>query len=145
MKPTVSQESPLVNNLLKLLALHRPIFAQERIYQRVVALVFAEVFCFGRHTVTQLLMTLGLNEWDWTSWHRVYSAGRFNPTAAAQVLFEQSLQYVAPDQVYVVAGDGTQVPRSSRTMEGTSWLRCLLTPCSKWAFTAPNAFSTAVG
>ena len=65
MKSTVSQDSPLVNNLLRLLVRHRRIFDQERTYQRVVALVFAEVFTFGRHTVTQLLMTLGLNEWDW--------------------------------------------------------------------------------
>lgn len=131
MPPTVPQDSPLVNHLLQLLALHRPLFSQERIYQRVVALVFAELFTFGRHTVTQLLMTLGLNEWDWSAWYRLFSAERFDVEGAAQVLFEQTLQYVPADGVYVVAGDGTQVPRSSQRMEGSSWLHCLLTPVFK--------------
>ena len=157
MKSTVSQDSPLVNNLLRLLVRHRRIFDQERTYQRVVALVFAEVFTFGRHTVTQLLMTLGLNEWDWTGWYRLYSGRRFDPAAAAEVLFEETLTHVACDQVYVVAGDGTQVPRSSQTMEGTSWLRCLLTPVFKmgihraqrffngsWLVPAEQGYSRAV-
>lgn len=32
------------------------------------------------------------------------------------------------DQVYVVGGDATQTPRSSRKMEGSGWLRNLRTP-----------------
>lgn len=131
MKSTVPQDRPLVNNLLKLLAAHRPIFGQERIYERVVALVLAEVFTFGRHTVTQLLMSLGLNEQDWSAWYRLFSADRFAADAASDVLLGQTLKHVPSDAVYVVAGDGTQVPRSSQTMEGTSWLRCLLTPVFK--------------
>jgi hypothetical protein len=43
-------------------------------------------------------------------------------------LVRESLKHVAPNEVYVVAGDGTQTPRSSRKIEGTGWLRNLRTP-----------------
>ena len=92
-----------------------------------------------------------------TGWYRLYSGRRFDPAAAAEVLFEETLTHVACDQVYVVAGDGTQVPRSSQTMEGTSWLRCLLTPVFKmgihraqrffngsWLVPAEQGYSRAV-
>ncbi|MCZ7547085.1 MAG: hypothetical protein M5R40_27775 [Anaerolineae bacterium] len=54
--------------------------------------------------------------------------GRFNAQQASAVLFAQTLQHVAPDAVYVVGGDATQTPRSSRTLEGAGWLRNPRTP-----------------
>lgn len=44
------------------------------------------------------------------------------------MLVRESLNHVGPDEVYVVAGDGTQTPRSSRKIEGTGWLQNLRTP-----------------
>src|SRR5690606_24966934 len=85
-------------------------------------LVMAELFTFGRHTVSQLLMSLGLNEQDWSAWYRVFSEGRFHYEAASAGLFEESLRYVGEDEVYVVAGDATQTPRSSRKLEGAGCL-----------------------
>lgn len=125
---TIPQNTTLLKHLFALLQAHRPLFAQERTYQRVVALVLAEVFVFARHTVTQLLLSLGQTEADWSSWYRLFSQGRFNAEAASAVVFEQTLAHVEPDAVYVVAGDGTQTPRSSRKLEGSGWLRHLRTP-----------------
>lgn len=125
---TMAQNTALLKHLFELLQAHRGIFQQERTYQRVVALVLAEVFVFARHTVTQLLLSLGQNEYDWSSWYRLFSQGRFDAAAASAVLFEQTLAHVGPDELYVVAGDGTQTPRSSRRLEGSGWLRNLRTP-----------------
>jgi hypothetical protein len=36
--------------------------------QRTTWLVVEELFNFGRHTVTQDLMALGLTEADWSEW-----------------------------------------------------------------------------
>jgi hypothetical protein len=124
---TIPQNETLLKHLLALLQAHRGIFKQERTYQRVVALVLAEVFAFGRHTVTQLLLTLGENERDWSAWYRLLRQ-RFPAERAARVLFRETLKHVGADEVYVVAGDGTQTPRTGSKIEGVGWLRNMRTP-----------------
>lgn len=125
---TIPQSTTLLKHLFALLQAQRGIFKQERSYQRVVALVLAEVFVFARHTVTQLLMSLGQTEQDWSSWYGLLSQGRFCYARASEVLFRETLGHVKADAVYVVAGDATQTPRSSRKLEGSGWLRHLRTP-----------------
>ena len=125
---TVPQNDELLKNLDALLAVHRPLFKQQRVYERVVKLVLGELLSFGRHTVTQLLLALGLGGQDWSAWYRLFSAGRFPAERASAVLVRESLAHVGPEEVYVVAGDGTQTPRNSRKLEGAGWLRCLRTP-----------------
>ncbi len=102
-------------------------FKQERTYQRVVALMVAEVLALTRHTITQLLMSLGQTEQDWSAWYRLFSQKRFDYNKASAVLMSETLSHVADDAVYVVAGDATQTPRSSRKLEGSGWLRNLRT------------------
>ena len=125
---TIPQNSDLLKNLLDLLARQTKIADQQRVRDRIEMLLLAELFSFGRHTVTQLLMSLGLNEQDWSGWYRLFSEERFNYEAASAGLLAESLRYVGADEVYVVAGDGTQTPRSSRKLEGAGWLRNMRTP-----------------
>jgi hypothetical protein len=124
----MAKNGELLKHVFELLEAHRGIFKQERIYHRVVALLLAELFVFGRHTITQLLMALGQTEQDWSAWYRLFSARRFNYEWAREVLFGETLKHVAEDEWYVVAGDSTQTPRSSREIEGSGWLRNMRTP-----------------
>lgn len=124
----MAKNRELLKYLFELIEAHRAIFKQERSYQRVMALLLAELFVFGRHTITQLLMTLGQTKHDWSAFYRVFSQERFNYEQASEVLFSETLGHVATDALYVVAGDSTQTPRSSRKMEGSGWLRNLRTP-----------------
>lgn len=64
---TIPQNPELIKHLNEILAAHRPLFSQQRIYERVVQLVLAELLAFARHTVTQLVMSLGRNEEDWSA------------------------------------------------------------------------------
>lgn len=125
---TISQNSELLKHLFDLIERHRAIFKQERSYQRAVGLLLAEIFVFARHTMTQLIMALGMNEADWSAWYRLFSAKRFNYDQASAVFFRETLAHVAKDELYVVGGDSTQTPRSSRKLEGSGWLRNLRTP-----------------
>jgi DDE superfamily endonuclease len=125
---TIAQNKELLKHLFELLQAHRSIFKQERSYQRVVALVLAELFVFARHTITQLLMSLGQTDQDWSAWYRVLSQGRFGYDRAREVLFKETLRHVGEEGLYVVAGDATQTPRSSRRLEGSGWLGNLRTP-----------------
>jgi len=128
MMNTIPQNSTLLKNFLELLEASRKLFGQERVYQRVVALALAELFVFARHTVTQLLMSLGLVGSDWSGWYRLYSEERFPYEGASEVLFRETLRHVGEEELYVVGGDGTQTPRSSRKLEGAGWLRNPRTP-----------------
>ena len=80
LEPTMRAEepaaAPLLTGLLELLAAFRPAFRQERPYRRCVALVLGSVFAFARHTLSQLLLTLGVTEQDWSAWYRLFSAPR---------------------------------------------------------------------
>lgn len=125
---TIPQNTELLKNLFNLITAQRGIAEQQRVRERLELLVLSELFTFGRHTVTQLLMSLGLNEQDWSAWYRLFSEERFNYEVASEGLFAESLGYVGEDDLYVVAGDATQTPRSSRKMEGASWLQNMRTP-----------------
>ena len=154
---TIPQNSELIKNLADLLEAHRTAFRQRRVYLRVVELVLAEVMAFGRHTVAQLLMVLGQNEEDWSGWYRVFSQGRFEEEAAGRVLVEETLKHVGPEEVYVVGGDGVQVPRCGTHIEGVGWLKAPRTPPFKpgihraqrwsngsWLMPAENGYSRAM-
>jgi hypothetical protein len=126
---TFPNENPsLVATMLALIAAHRPAFRQERTYLRALALVFGELFSFARHTVTQVLLALGLTDADWSAWYRLFSQPRFDEEALANCLLAETVGHAPVKAPYVVAVDGVQIPRSSRTMPGTSWLKAPRTP-----------------
>lgn len=125
---TIPQNEELLKNLFDLISRQRGMAGQQRVYERLEMLIMAELFTFGRHTITQMLMSLGLTNQDWSGWYRLFSEERFNYEAASEGLFAESLHYVAENDLYVVAGDATQTPRSSRKLEGSGWLRNLRTP-----------------
>ena len=70
---TIPQNRELLKNLFEILSDQRQVGGRQQVYERVELLVLAELFAFGRHTVTQLLMSLGLNEQDWSVWYRLFS------------------------------------------------------------------------
>lgn len=125
---TIPQNQELLKHLIELISKHRTIFKQERVYERAKALILAEIFVFARHTITQLIMALGMSGQDWNAWYRLFSAKRFSYDKASEILFKETLQHVKADELYVVGGDGTQTPRSSRKIEGSGWLRNMRTP-----------------
>jgi len=114
---------PLLANLYQILEAHRWIFRQARVFWRVVALFFSELFNFGRHTVTQGLLTLGLTDADWSPWYRLFSCGRFDAEKAGKELCRQTLVHVPPQEPYVMVADGVKVYRHSQKMPGTAWAK----------------------
>jgi len=134
LEPTTNWEepavAPLLTCLLELLAAHRSAFGQERPYRRCVALVLGSLFAFARHTISQVLLVLGVTEQDWSGWYRLFSVPRVDPEALGAEMVRQTLARIPAEGPYVVAVDGVQVPRWSLRMPGTSWLKAPRTP--KW-------------
>jgi len=125
------EESPvLVGEVIGLVKKCEGKYNQKRVFNRVMALVMAELFAFGRHTVTQLLLSLGLTDEDWSAWYRIFSFGRYVEEATSRVMLEEMLGEVEEAEPFVVGGDGFHVPRWSEKMPGTGWMRGLAT--AKW-------------
>lgn len=116
--------------LQELLSAFRPAFRQERTYRRCVALVLGSVFAFARHTLSQVLLTLGVGDQDWSAWYRLFSKPRIDVAELDAELVRQTLAEIPATGPYVVAVDGVQVPRWSLKLPGTSWLKAPRTP--KW-------------
>lgn len=125
MKDTLeTQITPvLLPELLQLLEGARDCFGQERVFRRALALSFAEFFTLGRHTITQLLRTLGAVEQDWTATYRLFSAGRFDEALAGQYLFKQTLQQVPETEPYLLTSDAVHIYRTGMEVAGSSWVR----------------------
>jgi hypothetical protein len=126
--PRLAAATPLLAALVVLLAAHRPAFGQDRPFARAVALVYASLFAFARHTITQLLVALGQTEHDWSAWYRLFNVPRLDYAALTRCYLRQTLEEIGPDGPYVAVVDGVQVPRHSRTMPGTTWLKHPRTP-----------------
>lgn len=125
MKDTITNR--LLGHLFELVAAHRSAFRQERVFRRAISLLLSEIFAFGRHTVTQGLLALGLTEGDWSAWYRLFSHQRYAEDQVSQTLLAQTLAHVALEAPYVIGVDATQVPRSSQKMPGTGWLKATRT------------------
>jgi hypothetical protein len=125
------QQPGLVKEIVDLVLAHREAFGQQRVFERVVALVMAELVVWARHTVTQLLWALGMENEDWSGWYRLFSQGRFIEEAVNRILLRETLRHVGAEELYVVGADGVQVWRDSQKLEGTSWLKCPRTPVWK--------------
>ncbi|MGC8958579.1 MAG: transposase [Chloroflexia bacterium] len=111
----------LLAELWLLLQRAQQAFRQERVFRRVVALLFGELFALGRHTVTQLLRTLGAIDQGWSAWYRLFSRPRFVEAVLAGQLLVETLRHVAEPTPYVTTMDGVRIPRSGQYVAGVSW------------------------
>jgi hypothetical protein len=112
----------LLPQFIALLDAHRPAFRQARSSQRLGVLTIGLLCAFCRHTLTQVLVALGLGDEDWSAAYRLFSVPRFAVDQLCGCFLRQTLAHVPIDQPYLVALDGVQVPRRSFRMPGTSWL-----------------------
>lgn len=127
-EPTTSRPTPLLSMVLAIIAVHRPAFRQERPYLRCVALTLGMIAALSRHTMTQLLVALGLSQADWSGFYRLLSVPRLDYEQLSRCFVRETLTDIPRSQPYVVALDGVQIPRSSHRMPGTSWLKAPRTP-----------------
>jgi len=81
------------------------------------------VLTVARPTITGLLLTLGLTDTDGSAFYRLFSAGRLDYDTLTRRFLPETLVEIPPEKPYVAVMDGTQLPRVSRTMPGTAWLK----------------------
>jgi len=113
-----TEKPVLLTELLGLVDKCKQAYQQERVFNRALALVMAELFAFGRHTITQLLLTLGITDEDWSVWYRLFSHQRFNEEKTGAIMLGEMLSEVPETEPFIVGEDGFHVPRCSNTMPG---------------------------
>ena len=113
----------ILKNVVTILKAHRGAFQQERPFRRALGLFFAELFRFGRHTISQEMLSLGITDEDWSAWYRLFSRPRYEEENLASCLLKETIEHVMEDEPYTVAIDSTTIHRSSLRMPGTSWLQ----------------------
>jgi hypothetical protein len=113
----------LRRELWRLLAAHRPAVRQTRVFDRLRALVVGQLCAVARHTLTQLLLTLGLVDTEPSAFYRLVGRARLDVDTLARCYLHETLADVPVEEPYVAVVDGLQIPRNSRTMPGTAWLK----------------------
>src|SRR5579875_524250 len=126
--PAVPALPSLLVELWRLLAAHRPAVQQTRCFARLCALVLGFLGGLTRPTLASVLLTLGLIDADWSPFYRLFSHERVGYDTLTRCYLGQTLAQIPAAGPYVAVLDGTQLPRSSRTMPGTAWLKNPRTP-----------------
>jgi DDE superfamily endonuclease len=114
--------TPLLDALFGLLAAYRGATRQERVFVRLVHLSLGCLLGVGRHTLTQLLVALGIGDADWTAWYRLFNRARIDVAAMQATLLGQALASIpATAPVLAAAVDATQLPRSRKSVPGAGF------------------------
>lgn len=102
MTPPQTTVPALRVTLQTLLTAHRPAFRQERHHRRVVALLVGNLFAFARHTVTQVLLALGLHDAEWTASYRMFSRSRLDEAILNRCLICTTLKRCLEHESYLI-------------------------------------------
>jgi len=115
LKKTLPASSPPSSNSEPV----RPAFDQQRVATRAEALALSSLLCLGRHTVTGLLTTCGLEFQDWSAEYRLFSRHRWPAAAVFAVIRRAVLAELPAAAPFCVAIDdsllhktGIRIPAS---------------------------------
>jgi hypothetical protein len=82
----------------------------------------------GRHTISQLLLSLDQGERDWSATYRLFSQGRFDLEVGRRALLAEVLAAHDPAAPLPVVVDATHLPRTSTRLVGVGLGRCARPP-----------------
>ena len=82
---------PLLRELWRLLAAHRPAVRQARCVDRLRALVLRYLCTATHHTITQMLLALGLVAAEWSAFHRLVSHARLDYAVLSACFLQETL------------------------------------------------------
>lgn len=104
---------------------------QERTWQRVVVLWCGALLNLGRQRLSQVIVTVGHGNQDWTAWYRLFNRGRVDWSRAQGQLVTELCAELGRDDPLVVVLDATQLPRTGKRMPGIGWGRNPFSPAWK--------------
>jgi hypothetical protein len=114
---------------LQLLAQWRPLFTQERTFQRALTLAAGLLGALGRRTVTAALSFLGKTQQDWTADYRFFSQAKWDTAPLFDPVLDQAVRQYLPAPWPVTVGfDDTSLPRTGKKIRTAGWQRDPMSP-----------------
>ena len=119
-----TKKYPLWEAMGELLEAWRPVFRQERTWERAVSLAQGWLFTLGRRPMSRAICTKGDAHRDWSADYRLLSRGEWSETALLDVSLRECLGvHGSADQPFVVALDDTNLPKAGKKTPETRWLK----------------------
>ena len=96
--------------------------------QRALAHALGQLLTLGRHTVTGVLCTAGLQFTDWSAAYRLFERERLRSAVLWRVPLHRVLETLPPAGPIVALIDDTLLRKRGHRIAGTSWRRDPLGP-----------------
>nr|WP_322814558.1 transposase [Chloroflexus sp.] len=94
----------------------------------MVALLVGNLFAFARHTVTQVLLALGLHDAEWTASYRLFSRSRLDEAILNRCLICTTLKRYLVHESYLI-----EDRRETATTHQSDVLREATRSCWCWS------------
>jgi len=88
----------------------------------------SSLVCLGRHTVTGLVSTSGLQFRDWTAAYRLFARDRIDMSRFFSIIYREASKELPNDGRVYLAMDDSQLRKTGRHIHGVAWRRDPLGP-----------------
>src|ERR1051326_9014566 len=122
-RPSIKKNSSLLDSFHSLWQDCCPPALQSRVAQRAQTLALSSLLCLGRHTVTNLLSTAGVQFQDWSAAYRLFSESRLDVTQMFSGLRSAYLRLLPETAPLCLAVDDSLLPKTGTKIPGTAWRR----------------------
>jgi hypothetical protein len=117
----------LLTCFLALVSLWRPVFQQERSFQRAVRQAVGALLVVGSATLTRILASLGRDQQDWSADYKLHARAEWNEQDLFDALLPSALAH-CPGRFVPVALDDTRLRKTGKRIPTAFWQRDPLSP-----------------
>src|SRR5712692_9387626 len=120
----------LLATFLDIVADWRPVFPQQRTFQRAVRQALGSLVCLGRRCLSRILWTWGGQNRSWSGEYFLHSRCQWQPQQLLAPILRRALDY-CPGRLVGVAVEDTRLPKTGRCIPQAFYQRipCRLLPC----------------
>jgi hypothetical protein len=117
----------LLAAFLDIVADWRPVFPQQRTWQRAVRQALGSLVCLGRRCLTRIIWTNGGQDRSWGAEYFLHSRCQWDPQALFAPILKRALAY-CPGRLVGVAVDDTRLRKTGRCIPQAFYQRDPLSP-----------------
>jgi hypothetical protein len=117
----------LLTRFLAFVSLWRPVFPQERSFQRALRQAVGALLVVGSATLTRILAGLGLDQQDWSADYKLHARAEWNEQALFDALLPSALAH-CPGRFVPIALDDTRLRKTGQRIPTAFWQRDPLSP-----------------
>jgi hypothetical protein len=117
----------LLTRFLALVSLWRPVFRQQRSFQRAVRQAVGALLVVGSATLTRILASLGRDQQDWSADYKLHARAEWKEQALFDALLPSALAH-CHGRFVPVALDDTRLRKTGKRIPTAFWQRDPLSP-----------------